>query len=584
MPDIEELRVEASKTDKAIIVAHSQLLFLDFFFKEEMTVSPERTDLPEEWRGNMVKSEKQRIMICDRNKQVGFRTSRKIAKTVIASAAFFRWSMWHAGRQQTDGLLHCPREHHLINIRLRLEKKINRTPLFRLLVTHVNRSKGFMETSTGITWFMRIEGRTGTGESMVGPAALYEIGDEQDYAAMQPFNERQQAMLPGSMRMLCGVPRGVQGGPFWKLANSKEFSEGWSVFTGKEGYNCFINPIYLSKQARRRLIVDHGGIETQAYQTQVLGLDGARVFSSFHVIPTIVRDFHLLEVTGDDVSNGLFMSLLANISWEPSETYMIAGDIGGSPAPTELSVLYWFEGAWIQNGRVHLTLSDSTQGAACIHQLNISLPHPASLIVIDAHSHGVGVYDQVRNNGSWATQEYKQRVVDAEFASYIEDKRRLIHPPCKQVVRATNAGWYCDACGIPLFRREELEPARVQAKQWAFSSAKDALASGQRWITDQSQKLDFEPLVLNIGDEQLILALEGTTEKETVGGNIQWTAPSRHLVDMILCSVIGINRIANLGRENESPSWLEELGWTGGEGTGQTMPWEVENVSVFSLR
>ena len=580
MTDVEELRVEVSNFDKAVVVAHSQLLFIDFFFKDEFTVSKERTDLPERWHGQMIKSEKQRTMICDRNKQVAYRTSRKVSKTPILLSKFFRWSLWHAGRQTTDGLLHCPREHHLINIRMRLEKKVVHTPLFRLLVTSINRSKGWIETATGITWYMRIEGRTGTGESMVGPAANYELGDEQDYAIWGAFNERQQAVLPGSMRALGGVPRGVQGGPFWAIANRRDYGEGWSVFTGKEGYNCFINPIYLSPEARRRLEIDHGGTETQAYQTQVLGLDGARVFSSFKDLPSVARQVDIIEVTGEDVDSGILLGLLLGISWAPSETYIIAGDIGGSPSPTELIVLHWFSGAWVELGRVHLTLSDSFQTATAIHQVNVSLPHPTTLIVIDAHSHGVGVFDWLHKNEAWAVHEYGRKVADAEFASWVEDSRKLVHPVCKHVARSTDSGWYCDVCGIPIFRREELEPARVQAKQWAFLALKDSFASGQRWLMEQGQKFDYPPLVLSIQDEQLLLVLEGTTEKETTGGNLTWDAPSRHLVDMMLCAVIAVNRLSDMGRENENPDWLDELGWTGGGGQGQEMPWEVGSYAT----
>ena len=583
MNSVDEMFVEPSKLDKAVIVAHSQLLFLDFFFGDEMTIPEVRTDLPKEWRGQMLKSEKQRIMICDRSRQVGFRTSRKIAKTILLCSNFFRWSIWHAGGQVTDGILHTPREHHLTNIRLRLEKKINHTPIFRMLITRINRSKGFMETVTGITWFLRIEGRTGTGESMVGPAASYEIGDEQDYASWGSFNERQQAVLPGSLRSLGGVPRGVQGGPFWTLANRTDFSEGWSMFRGVDGYNCFINPIYQSKEAKRRLEIDHGGKETQAYQTQVLGLDGAKVFSSFFVLPVAVRDFNHIEVTGDDVDNGVLLSELSNVGWAPSETYIIAADIGGSPAPTEAIVSHWYDNAWIELGRVRLTLSDSFQTATCLHQINISLPHPASLMVIDAHSHGAGVYDWLHKNDKWVMHGYSKKVVDAEFASYVEDTRKLIHPACKHIVRSTDAGWYCDVCGLPIFRRDDLEPARVQAKQWAFASLKDCFASGQRWLTEQGQKFDYPPIILNSADEQLLLSLEGTTEKETVQGLIQWDAPSRHLVDMMLCLTVGVNRLADLGREDETPSWLEELGWTGGEGSGQGLPWEVEDVPMRAL-
>ena len=134
----------------------------------------------------------------------------------------------------------------------------------------------------------------------------------------------------------------------------------------------------------------------------------------------MVRDFHLIEVTGEDVDNGTLLSALSEIGWAPSESYLISGDIGGSPSPTELMVSHWFQGAWVELGRVHLTLSDSFQTATAIHQVNISLPRPATLITIDAHSHGVGVYDWLHRNEAWAMYEYGQKVVDADHLNVVQ--------------------------------------------------------------------------------------------------------------------------------------------------------------------
>jgi hypothetical protein len=197
------------------------------------------------------------------------------------------------------------------------------------------------------------------------------------------------------------------------------------------------------------------------------------------------------------------------------------------------------------------------------------------MIVIDSQSQGTGIYDQLIKNDRWATYEYPKKVVETQFNSYTNDERKLVHATCKHMVRSTQTGWYCDVCGIPIFRRDDLESMRVQVKQWAFAMLKDCLATGQRWLTDERQKMDYPPVVINREDEELLYCLEGTTEKETAAGNITWDSPSRHLLDMMMACVIGVNQIEAWGRKDMGPSWLAEVGWSGGGGSGQLMPWEA---------
>jgi hypothetical protein len=505
-----------------------------------------------------------------------------VHNTPILISSFLQWSFWHKGAP-TDGLLHCPREHHLTNIRLKLEKKIARTPIFNILVESINRQTGVIVTTTGITWFMRIEGKTGTGESMVGPAARYEIGDEQDYAAWGPFNERQQALLPGAYRVLGGVPRGVQNGPFWTMANRKEYEREWSVFRGLDGYNMFINPIYRSEQARKRLELDAGGKDTQTYQTQVLGLDGAKVFSSFPYIPTVVQDFKLIEITGVDVDSGILHADLQGLPLIPGDMHVIVGDMGRSPAPTEIGYFRLFKGAWIETARIHLTVSDGAQIAEAIHALDRALPRPADVIVIDAHGQGTSPYDFLHKSEKWVQYNYAERVIDAGFNTYIEDERRLVHSTCKHVVRSVESGWYCDGCGIPIFSRQDLEPSRIQMKQWAFAELKDNLAAGQRWLMDQAQKTTYPPMIISAHDEYAVLSLEGTTEKETATGAVQWDAPSRHIIDMLLCMSRAARMLAQRETQTDTLSWLEECGWSGGQGGG-SLPWEVQAFGKRNVR
>lgn len=497
-----------------------------------------------------------------------------VHNTMILIRNFYQWSLWHAGRAPTDGLFHTPRENHLTKIRLLTESKLKHDPFLRLIIIDVNRSKGYMISSTGITWYLRIEGKTGTGESMVGPAALYEIGDEQDYATWPSFNERQQAVMPGSLRALGGVPRGVQGGPFWSISNTKVYGEGWSVYRGKDGFNCFINPIYRSEKARRELETAHGGKETQAYQTQVLGLDGARVFSSFPVIPMVVQPFARISITGEDVDAGILYAELSRVSQMPGEAYMLCGDLGRSPSPTEIGYFRMQQGVWVEMARLHITIADSFQTSEAIHAFNMALPKPADIIILDAHGQGTGILDQLHKNEKWLSWNYAEKALDAQFNNYVYDERLLVHSTCKALVTPTQSGWFCPICGVPIFRRDDLEPKRVQTKQWAFGGLKDSFASGQRWVVGEEQKMDYTPIVLNVEDEDLLFCLEGTTEKETPTGLTQWEAPSRHLIDMMLTAVIGADRLS-IFNGVESPDWLDEVGWSGGPGNGQLMPWEV---------
>lgn len=578
MRDVEADFVDISMEDKAAMVYDNPYLYFYHIFDRELTVSPDRKDLPKEWHNKQIMSEKQRIMVCDRSDWLAFRTSRKIAKSLILARNFFQWSIWHAGKAPTDGLLHTPREHHLTKIRLLIENKIKRDPFLKMMFSVINRSKGYMEAVTGITWYLRIEGKTGTGESMVGPAALYEIGDEQDYANWGAYNERQQAILPGAKRALGGVPRGVQHGPFWSIVSTKAWGQGWSIYRGVDGYNCFINPIYCSPEARSKLETDHGGTETQAYQTQVLGLDGAQVSSSFPFIPMVVQEFALIEGTGADVDSGAILSDFARVPQIPAEMAILVGDMGRAPAPTEMGYFRLLNGVWIETARLHLTIADSFQTSEAIHAFNLALPQRATMIVIDSQSQGTGIYDQLIKNERWATYEYPKKVVETQFNSYTNDDRKLVHSTCKHMVRSTQTGWYCDVCGVPIFRRDDLEAMRVQVKQWAFAMLKDCLATGQRWLTDDRQKMDYPPIVINREDEDLLYCLEGTTEKETAAGNITWDSPSRHLLDMMMAAVIGVNKVEAWGRKDTGPSWLDEVGWSGGAGPGQLMPWEALSV------
>src|SRR4030042_6872298 len=112
MRDVESEFVDITTEDKASIVFDSPYLFFYFVFDRELTVSPDRWDLPKEWHNKQIMSERQRIMVCDRADWILFRTSRKLAKSLLLARNFYQYSIQHAGKAATDGLLHTPRDHH----------------------------------------------------------------------------------------------------------------------------------------------------------------------------------------------------------------------------------------------------------------------------------------------------------------------------------------------------------------------------------------------------------------------------------------------------------------------------------------
>jgi hypothetical protein len=120
-------------------------------------------------------------------------------------------------------------------------------------------------------------------------------------------------------------------------------------------------------------------------------------------------------------------------------------------------------------------------------------------------------------------------------------------------------------------------------KQWAFAELKDNLAAGQRWLMDQAQKTTYPPMIISAHDEYVVLSLEGTTEKETATGSIQWDAPSRHIIDMLLCMSRAARMLAQRETQTDTLSWLEECGWSGGQGGG-SLPWEVQAFGKRNVR
>ena len=114
-----------------------------------------------------------------------------------------------------------------------------------------------------------------------------------------------------------------------------------------------------------------------------------------------------------------------------ADAWLIAGDYGYPPSPSEMYVAYRYNAAWYVLGRFEMLHLDAFPTAEVLHALDTKvLPQPADLIVIDAHGQGAGVISILHNNLAWAAQNYGERAVDAGFAGTTKLSDQLVHRRC----------------------------------------------------------------------------------------------------------------------------------------------------------
>ena len=460
--------------------------FLKYFWKDELTIPEGRDDLPAEWTGKQIISVEQKMMMLDQSKRILYCTGRKLAKSVIVLGTLVQIGILYDEERAGEALLTTPRDHHLAPLRSRLEIKIDKEPFFDIMVKRFNKSKGFVEFATGMTFWMRVEGQSGRGESQVSLRATCILGDEMAFGDQVSYEARQQTAMPGCYQILAGVPNGVRNSPFFRLDQTSE-GDSWS----RHNYSSFINPLFQSEEEAKFREESHGGVNTQSYLNQVMGQWGKEAYSSFPKIPYITAlPFKYIELTEEEINANLdnLVALLSlPVGGVQAQSWILGGDLGYSPAPSVFLICYLREGVWYELARIVLRRCNPFNQARIIDCINCKiLPEPFTVIMLDAHIWGSSVvqcllHDAFINNHD----DYGSKVIDANFAGRVEDPNIRIHKSCKTRLRMIDRYWWCDKCGQRVWRESDIDNAHIPTKQHYTAKLKDALAYGDIFIGGQ---------------------------------------------------------------------------------------------------
>lgn len=572
------------------------LLFVLAFWAEDMTIPESRLDLPAEWRGNQIVTLEQRKMAYDgavyrlwrdalpeaaseSSRKVAMRTSRKIAKTLLMEAAIIQTAMTKTLPGVVEGMIHTPRENHMAPLRNRIEKKLDATPLFRMMRRNFDRENGILNFHNGWTWHFRIEGSSGTGTNMVGLRASVMIGDEADYSQDSPYNEREQTALPGCAQLWGGVPRGVRG-VFWRVCNLTSESKSWSIHR----YDIRANPLYHSQEAFADQV--KGDWYSQRVQTQVFGRDGEEAVSSFPIVPVdsvapyAIRRFSSAEYSIYRGNIGSFLNLPVALV-DDAESWMVHLDYGYSPSPTELGISYLKNGTWNVFARIEMMRVDNTPMAEIIHEIDTAiLPRRAALIVTDAHGQGRGVLSSLHSDPRYEDEDYGRRAVAVGFEGTTPIPGVKAHRKCKQPVRIESRdGMYlCDYCGERLYGESELMDATVSTKVFLTNELKLAFVKGQNVLDSGRNKWPDGVSIVLGNDPEVQDELGGTTEIQSQGGVIRYVTPQDvdHMTDMLRCLVSGISRINAIETDYDNfDADYEASGWVVDPASESHVSWQA---------
>lgn len=539
------------------ILLHDPLLFTLYFWQDDLTIPEDRDDLPQEWRGKQHLSVEQKLMFCDESDRVLLCTGRKIAKTISLESTVLRWAILN---QRTMGsldeaLLFTPRENQMEPIYKRLVSRINHTPLFNALCSGKARRKGALDFRTGLRWYIRIEGTSGTDVNMVGLRAKYILGDELAFGNDVCHTSRLQTALPGCKWRYCGVPNGVRGTPFYRLDQTPE-GDSWS----RHKYPTTVNPLYKSRAAYEKLVEDYGGENSHDFITQVKGEWGAEVYSSFPPGTLSLRalPFAQYEVSGHDLesSEGAFADLMPIIK-APVYQAVIGWDYGYSPDPGVLivfrkptkSAVEWVEFLRIKMRRV-------------------PLPTQVELI-------------------AWIDQAFLDNKLACICTDWAAGIQLLKMPPYGE--RYGNATLYSAFQGVDYFYDDQGEmitdpQTNKPLFMWRKESATVLLRNAMSY-----RILGIEhPFYMTLAEQDKELAdeLSGTTERRRASGVLEYMAPSRtrgasqddHNTDAIRMATMAIREVTQGGIGKaavlSSEEVLRVMGWAGSADGNWKAPWD----------
>lgn len=575
--------------------------------RQRLVIPYTRIDLPEHFQGKTVLTHEQRLMVYDGatyallrwrkpkqakgSKAIIFRTSRKTAKTTFGIE--LRWAWWSVinpyGRE-TAGLLHTPNTAHLAPVEGRLDQMIWSSPLLKMMSAGSNKNDGIYRWKTGMVWYHRIEGmrEDRAGQSMIGLAVEYMIGDEGAYSRHGPWRERLAVRLPGCLEVWGGVPRAGETGPFKEIvtrerALKKSGRRGeWSVHAQPDDsswqfavYDMRANPLYHSQPEFRRQVGESW--DSEETLTQVMGLDSEGGRTAFPVIATAPIPFQMINLQASDIATGAAFDIITSLGFGnvDGQEWGIFADYGYSPSPLEMILGYKIDSLWYEHARIEAWKLDTHDAAKLVVICDQAFPALASRVVLDIHGQGRGLYDFLAKHPDYIHLGYDSRVRAASFETFMDDENVLVHKKCKQVVKPDpeiKEYYICEACNLTnliLGKRKpdgawdgDLAPMRVQAKELLTGDLVKAFQVGGKFLGGKGADEDEWGLVLSLLDTELIEELRGTVALEKGSRSVIFQSASgeNHMTDALRCIAQG-ERAGPTLLINRMPSWLEEAGF-----------------------
>ena len=382
----------------------------------------------------MEPSVKQKMMFADTAKKKLCCTSRKTGKTLKIEAYIIHSVMNKTSDALEEYLFDTPGQAHMTPVRERISSKIYQIPIFNMMVKSINKSDGIMDFKNNCKWHMRIEGSGGAsnaGRNMIGIRASRRVGDEGAYSQEAAHRERQNTKMPNCDELWCGVPNGIRTSPFYRASEGVDGKlQGWNTH-----HLCqFDNPIYDNDKARKDLITDHGGENSQSYITQVLGLWGTEAFSAFppsHIVQETRYPYEEYSAADQAVvaaieAGSITLDSFFSIPRVNAENFVIGADIGFSPDPTVILLSYLMNECWYMLCKIKLMRVIGTHQAFVIDSLNRQTEYRVKRICIDQIGYGKSVIDALvtdpRFDGRYNPIPFKPEVViNANFGGRIDD-------------------------------------------------------------------------------------------------------------------------------------------------------------------
>lgn len=415
------------------LLMHNKTLFLRHFWTTELPAG----SLP---------TAKQVMMFQDTSIQQAVVSGRKVLKSTFIESMVIGLGMRHTGGH-VDGFFTTPAQAHMDPMLLRIEDKIDNTPLFAAMKDKWTHDDNILRFKSGRWWIFRVEGVDGSGRNMVGIRADIIICDEAAFGAFKAHDARIGVALdPIKTKWLyTGVPNGVRLTPFWRIDQDKDFGKSWSVhrFTQME------NPAFNTPEAKEKMREQYK--DENEYLNNVMGQWGEERASSFpseHLnasqaddqpwcTVTVTDTIYHETVAGAGSTRGAWFSLLSRVAataalvGNRADMALLGSDFGYSPDPTECYVVYrdalYTERSgievWRGLSRITLRRLTATEQAECIDVLRVdilnrSLGGTVRHICADMQGYGNAVFaDALFTDKRYDVEWYRGHSTAAAFGA-----------------------------------------------------------------------------------------------------------------------------------------------------------------------